>query len=107
MAGSWAAVGDDGDEEDIEDGDDSVPLAELPELPDCPPLHHGESQAGLQKHGSAVAEMVSYLFGGMMGKQQQQHGSGVADAAAAGGGAGVDVDGSDVAGKGMGDQHAQ
>jgi hypothetical protein len=55
-------------QQQAEEDEDDVPIGELPDLPDCPPLRD-ESQAGLQKHGSAVAEMVSYLFGGMMGKQ--------------------------------------
>lgn len=60
------------DDVDEEEGDDSVPLAELPELPDCPPLHEAtdaSAQSGLAKHGSAVAGMVSYLFGGLRTKQ--------------------------------------
>jgi hypothetical protein len=66
-----------------EEDEDEVPLGELPDLPDCPPLRD-ESQAGLQKHGSALTEMVRYLFGGMMGKQ------GSSTAAAAEGEAGSD-----------------
>jgi hypothetical protein len=93
-------------DEDAE-GDDSVPLDELPDLPDCPPLRD-EAPAGLQKHGSAVAEMVTYLFGGLRAKQGST--AAAADAAAADAAAqaasegAADAAGGDVAGKGGTDQ---
>jgi hypothetical protein len=84
-------------QQQAEDDEDDVLLGELPDLPDCPPLRD-ESQAGLQKHGSAVAEMVSYLFGGMMGKQSST--TAAATAVAAEG----EVGGDDAAVGGSADQ---
>jgi hypothetical protein len=84
LADTKAAAGlEQHQQQEEEEDEDVVPLGELPDLPDCPPLRD-ENQAGLQKHESAVAEMVSYLFGGRTGKQGSSAAAATAAAATEG-----------------------